>query len=954
MRAQTPPVSHARQQLSAPAPSQRAGSPTRIPSRPPGQARSRRNRQSRPGSHWPTVIALSLLCTVVAVLVFVQFAHSDLAVVSADVQRDPRDLSLREVALLVLTVSIPLATGLFCLLVGAQTVRLLRIFRYLRRLHVYTRRRLRGTAPLYQRGILPRVHPVTDVPAAPMASTRLSPRDALPPQRLLSAGGPVVLTGEAGSGKMTALLSLAYELSRPSSVLAVFFGRRRLPVLVSLRSHALSIEDAARPGPHLADLQAQVARYGSPGLAARLPRLIRLGRVVLLCDSLSDVSLGMQSHVLLHLAQLAGSARRRRDVPLIVTRSGTLGGAFPAFVASDASVPWQHWSMAPLSTEEAVRIAASGITRPAARKSSRQARELRDELQALRLDRAVVNPAQLLSFVAVSRREAPLPYGRAALVEQALDAACAAAATEDLPAAQLRDTLATLASALANADVRSVPLPPGLRLGEALSDWLAAHRPYSPLVTIKSGPLAIIPEVAHACCLAGLKAGLLVVSSDDASIAFSNSLTEAACAAAWLGLADDGSSPLDSGLLRPRWALPVILWTATSRDPGRVTRRLLPLASARPESYNTLALATTGAQARPTSATASTLALAGLTAAVAPAVSSFQHDGADHAFQIAAYERRVREVLDGVLDVLTPDPDPTVLIRATQSVEGEVGDELAADIAYLADYTTLSRLARAQLVTVLGLLASPLALTALVEHLADRDPTLRSAVNRGFALIGPVAVPVLQQKLASADEWTRTRAREAMDSISAATIEAGVTAPERAVRALSAPDPRQRAAAALTLGALRATGASQALIGRLDDPDVQVRMAALEALGTLVDPAALDALRSHLDDPEPAVRSALAETLGAYRDASLLSDLAALLHDTDGTVRAAAATAMGLLGDGNAVGELLAHRGDPDPRTQAAVAGALRRLGDAPEGGVIRATMAPALVSGEALRADAS
>lgn len=947
MRVQTPPDPHTRQHPSAPpTPRGRPGPPGRTPSRP-----RHHGSPPRPKSYWPALAALSLLCAVAAGVGYVLLVHGEVGVAIHDLRYDPRGLSVRELALVVLCVSIPLATGLFCFLLGAQTVRLLRISRYLRRLHKYTGQRLRDSAPLYERGILPRVQPVPAHPAAQVPADRLT-RDALVPQRMLSAGGPVMLTGEAGSGKSTALLSLAYELSRPSHLLGIFLRRRRLPVLVPLASHALDMADPQHPGPTVADLQAQVARYGSPGLAARLPRRLHHGRVLLLCDSLSDIALGMQSHVLRHLVHLAGAPANRRDVPLIVTRAGALGGAFPAFIAGDDAVPWQHWQMATLAPDEVTRVVGSAIKGTAARKSAQQARQLVAELPALRLDRAVTKPAALLAYTTLCTRETAMPYGRAALVDHALDVACAAAAADVLPAVPLRDTLATLASALANADVRAVPLPPGVRLGDALADWLAAHRPYSPLATIKSGPLAIAPEDAQVCCLAALKAGLLVVSSDDASITFANSLVEAACAAAWLRLADDSNSPFDPGLLRPRWALPVILWIATARDPGTITRRLLPLANARPESHNTLALATTVAQARPTRATAATLALAGLTATFASLVSLFQGDGGDHAFQIAAYERRLREVLDGVLDVLTLDPDPTLLVRTAQAVEGEVGDDLAADIAYLASYTTLSRLARAQLLTILGLLASPLALTALVEHLSDRDPTLRSAVNRGFALIGSAAVPILQQKLAGADEWTRTRAREAIDAISAATIAAGATAPERAVRALSAPDPRQRAAAALTLGALRAVGASQALIDRLDDPDVQVRMAALEALGTLVDPSALDALRSHMDDPEPAVRAAIAETLGAYRDSSLLADLAVLLGDGDGAVRAAAATAMGVLGDGQAVGELLAHRDDPDPRTHAAVAGALRRLGDAPEGGVIRGTMAPLLMGTDSPRAD--
>src|SRR5262249_52243371 len=156
-----------------------------------------------------------------------------------------------------------------------------------------------------------------------------------------------------------------------------------------------------------------------------------------------------------------------------------------------------------------------------------------------------------------------------------------------------------------------------------------------------------------------------------------------------------------------------------------------------------------------------------------------------------------------------------------------------------------SRLARAQLISILGLLASPLAIGALVEHLADRDPTLRSAVIRGFTFTGSRGIGALQRQLASDSEWIRARAREAVDGVSAAQLADGHTAQQRAVHVLTSPDPSARAAAAETLGALQAHDAVDGLVGRLGDADAQVRGAALRALAKLADPAALPALRQH-------------------------------------------------------------------------------------------------------------
>ncbi len=238
MAAQTKPDASGRKRTSAP-PAPAPGGATRMPAasaaRPLVEARGApaQERTPRMTAYWTTLSALSLLCALLVVLVFLIVAHSDLAAAVSDLRRDPQSLSLRELALLVLSISTPLAAALTSYLSASLAVRLLRISLYLRRLHAYTEQRLRDGAPLYQRGIPPRVEPVSAAEnAGPPAQRSASP--GLPAQRLLSAGGPVLLTGEAGSGKTTALLALAYELSRPSALLPVFLGRRRLPVLVPL------------------------------------------------------------------------------------------------------------------------------------------------------------------------------------------------------------------------------------------------------------------------------------------------------------------------------------------------------------------------------------------------------------------------------------------------------------------------------------------------------------------------------------------------------------------------------------------------------------------------------------------------------------------------------------------------------------------------------------------------
>lgn len=919
----------------------------------PTRARSNRPHAYQVNAYRPTMGAVALLCALLALLVLFIAQHTELsAAAHALLRGGPEALAPRDVALLVLATAIPLAAAISAYILGSQGVRLLRIWLYLRRMHAYAGRRLRSSAPLYSSGLLPQVQRL-----GPRAETQGEPFAV---HRLLSASAPVLLSGEPGSGKTTALLSLAYELSRRRAVLSIFFGRQRLPVLVPLAGYAANLHGAA--GPQLEYLQREVARYGSAGLAARLPRLLRQGRVLLLCDSLGDAPLGAQGRILEDLALVPPA---RTGPAVILARTSALGVTVPEYV----DIEWEHWRVAPLSSDEMLRAVQSALPPKRSGGMRRNAGRLRDELQAHRLDRALCTPALLLAVTTATtarptektQADTPLPYGRAALLRQALEATCTQEATEQVPGARLRETLGALASALAHADLHAVPLPQGARLGEAMAAWLGQHHPLSPHQSVTSGPsggpptgpLALSAEVAHACCLAGLHAGILAVSSDDSGLAFSHSLVEAAFAAEWLRAADDGGSALDAGLLRPRWVLPLVLWTATTADPGVITRRLLPLLQSRVAPHSearkvvphTVALATHTSEPRtPTGLSRPAgvaLALAGITAALAPALAALVASGRPHEMELARLERRLREVLDAVLDLLTPDHDPAALLAAVQSVEGVVGEELAADVAYLASIGGFSRLARAQLVSILGLLASPQAIAALVEHLADKDVTLRSAVIRGFTFAGSRGIGALQRQLTSENDWIRARAREALDGVSAAQLVDGHTAEQRAVHVLTSPDPSVRAAAAETLGVLQAHDAVDGLVARLGDSDSQVRSTALRALAKLADPLALSVLREHLRHPDPAFRAALADALGAYHDPELIPDLALLLADSDSAVRAAAATALGVMGDDRALAPLVERWGDPDPHAQAAVASALRRLSHGHEGSAYRRTNAP-------------
>lgn len=800
-----------------------------------------------------------------------------------------------QVQLLALAAALPLGSTLASYILGRQALRLLRFSLYMRGLHRYIEQRLRASAPLYMRGISPAVQ------IAPGAANMSA-------VRLLSQRGPLLLTGEAGAGKTVTLLTLAYELSRRRMVLRAFLGRGALPVLLPLSDFA------AEPGLSLATYVAiQVSRYGSLGFAASVPRLLARGRLVLLCDGLSDVPNTERARV---GDELLEATPNRRKARLIATCT-----ASPTELVPELSVSgrWQPCRLASLSPEEIERVATALRPQGAKRQS---ATVVRAELRARRLETALTIPAGLTAYMAVRLANRPLPYGRAALLREGIQAACDNIASEELPAERLMETLGALASALCHADVRAVPLPPGERLGDSLANWLAYNQPYSPLQDASDAQLFLSPEIVHLCCMAALRAGLLVVSSDDGSLSFAHSLLEASFAATWLRDADDGTSPLDAGLLHSRWTLPVLLWVAAAPQPSRLAARLLPLTDQTPDGRKTVALGAHPSRPRGQRPTGVALALGGGATGTAAALAQLEFPAGE--VQAAKHERFLREALDTLLGQLGQAPTSGLLGIAVRAVEAEAGDELAADIAYLADLPVLTRLARAQLLTVLGLLDSPLALTALLAHLPDPDPTMRAAVNHGFLLAGTAGVAALRRQLTSTDQRRRVRAKEALDAISAA-LNADDDAIEQTVRALDAADPARRAAAAETLGALHAYGATEALLTRLDDSDAHVRLAILAALAALADPEALPTLLKHLKHPDPAFRAALADTLGAYRDPTLVVQLVRLLEDTDSRVRTAAAAALGRVSDERALTALRARQSDPDPITQSTVASSMRR-----------------------------
>jgi hypothetical protein len=133
-------------------------------------------------------------------------------------------------------------------------------------------------------------------------------------------GAPIVVVGDAGSGKTTFLLALAQHLARRDSV----------PVVISLRG-------ATRPLSFRKLAEAELIRRIDPVVRADADahrvwrQLCADGRIVVLADSLDDVGLGLPTHDRDHMIRAAlADAKNDRIAVVATAQPETVPFAAPA------------------------------------------------------------------------------------------------------------------------------------------------------------------------------------------------------------------------------------------------------------------------------------------------------------------------------------------------------------------------------------------------------------------------------------------------------------------------------------------------------------------------------------------------------------------------------------------------------------------------------------------------
>lgn len=741
-----------------------------------------------------------------------------------------------------------------------------------------------------------------------------------PVENALNAFPRILLTGDDGAGKSTAIQRHALEIARGARLGSMVRGRQIVPLLVSVPRYM-----AAEPEPdglRVEYLVAQVQQYGARMLASRLPALMRRGRVLLLLDGLDEVTPDQARALLRELA--TGLRDTYRHLRIIITCRTS---AAVALAADDLLLRLLTTiTLLPLTAEEirqvlrrAGRVGQLGSQPPGGAGSTGEA--IIAEIEQRDLLQIASSPAMLAMAIELIGAGQPLPATRARLLSAYEDLLFARAGIGATSVALTRRALGYLALALHLTGTAELSGVQAWNERLAVQGLLANTTSAANTIGGNSRPILRLDEVEISNALdTAVRVGILERGADRKGLRFRHSLLLFLAAARHLEAHDAGLGRVSPLLLRSEWIEILILWGGMTADATGLAERLSRFATT---PAGVAAVARLGELER-VEPLVHALALAIGVVSLTPLVTTTLSDKGEQARAEVA-QQHLRDLFDRVLRYGVDEQDDTRRARlqaALRICESGTAGEMTPALARLVRSGQVNRILRAQAVQVLGLLASSASLVALTSLLLEQDPIVRDALSRGFHLAGAEAAEPLLDLIASypAPEIIHKRAVDAI-----AAVDGPAVAP--ALARLTAAGPAARAAAAEALGAIRDRRALDPLLAATKDAAMEVQLAAIRALGKLGDLKAQLAILPLLQAPDEEQRIAAAEALGLMRSDRAMKPLIALLQDPRGRVRAAAAEALGHLGDMRAIDPLRQRLGDRDAWAQAAAATALRALG---------------------------
>lgn len=861
----------------------------------------------------------AVLAALAALLIIVLLSGSEVSATLSDLSQGP-DHAVAHSDFLAVAIGGPALCALVAAFVVWRVIWVIRVTRYMRFVRDYCRDRLRRDAPLIALGI----HPTTTL----LDSASERPAEPVPTSALLRAHPRALLLGVSGAGKTTALLDVAHSMCDRSFLSRTLFGVRReaLPMLISAPGAMRSIARAgsdANLAPYIAEL---LARLGTSGLGARAESLLRAGRVALLVDDYDKLD-DDERDAFNTALQLVMSASRSGQ--LIVACETSAYASIVDDLGPLSSVT--RLAVAPIPLDDLTRALRKrqGKSQRVREKKGVAQGPLMSDMQDRPLGISLANAAIAAALSETVASGERIAWGRATLLRAYIKLASASAVVRDLASGDDEDTAdielqpalvwAALAASLQEGRYAYLPLDPTRTAGECVLDWLEYNPPPGPT----DFALSIAPDLPlqriERDIQAGLRTGILRRSLDGLTLGFAHTFVQLSAAAWWLDMRDDGLGRLNSQLLRPHWAAPVVFWAGAHETPSDLAQRVFRFANS-PSSIAPRAGMSDSQDVYPQALALSLAAvLEGGEAQIAHMIA--RQETATPAFMLR--QQDIRDLLDAAV-VYGADPQRRQrMTRALERIQQEVGREFISGIGWLAREADVDRLLRAQLCLALGLAATPEAIDELMSLLTQSDPTMRQAVDQALLYAGSHAIPALHAEARGANPAIRRRAEEALRLLTASAT--GDAAGGTALASLNSPDASQRRVAVATLSAIGASGALNELIARLDDVNGEVRLAAAHALGQLGGKRSLLALRKRATSTDANLRLAVAQALGVDPAPGSTPTLLRLLKDRDARVRAAAATSLGAIADKRAVGPLREASEDADPWVRHAAQSAVKR-----------------------------
>lgn len=302
------------------------------------------------------------------------------------------------------------------------------------------------------------------------------------------------------------------------------------------------------------------------------------------------------------------------------------------------------------------------------------------------------------------------------------------------------------------------------------------------------------------------------------------------------------------------------------------------------------------------------------------------------AVEILAAEIRDESRQNSIISILEEIGEPAVnfLIAALHSDDGSVMNSAQEALSHIGKPAVGSLVAalkddnkdvRWQVASILGKIGDERAIVPLLNALQDTDYLVRMEATGALRNIGQPAIKPLIATLRDADKNWREDVVRALAWIKDERIL------ESLIACLQDTNSGVRQTAIYGLGEIRNRKALKPLMAALGDEDLLVVEGAANALGKIGDPVAVEPLSVLLLNPSRGGRDNAAIALGQIGDVRGVEPLIKALQDRDVGVRMCAAEALGKIGDARAAAPLTMLLFDEDLNVHNNAVDALAKIG---------------------------